>query len=100
MGRTQQLLNSLEQKPLAPTYILPALQAELTNLDSINAFYKLFILPATQILWREPTCDGISPFNRHTKQSLLPFLGDTLSWLTGEEQQLRMSELLRIGSTN
>ena len=36
MGRTQQLLNSLQQKPLAPTYTILALQAELTNLDSIH----------------------------------------------------------------
>ena len=34
MGRTQ-LLNSLQQKPLAPTYMISALQAELTNFDSI-----------------------------------------------------------------
>ena len=35
MGRTQQLLNSLQNKPLAPTYMISALQTELTNLDSI-----------------------------------------------------------------
>ena len=83
MGRTQQLLNSLQQKPLAPTYSLSALQAELTNLDSIYTSYKPLILTATQLLRREPTFDSVSPFNRHTKKSLLLFLGDALSWLTG-----------------
>ena len=79
----QQLLNSLQQKPLAPTYILSALQAELANLDSIYTSYKPLILTATQLVRRKPTFDGVSPFNRCTKRSLLPFLGDALSWLTG-----------------
>ena len=83
MGRTPQLLNSLQQKPLPPTYILSALQAELANLDSIYTSYKPFILTATQLLRREPTIASISHFHRHTKRSLLPFLGDALSWLTG-----------------
>ena len=83
MGRTQQLLNSLQLKHLAPSYILSALQTELANLDSIYTSYKPLILTATQLVRREPTFDGMSPFNRHTKRSLLPFLGDALSWLTG-----------------
>ena len=83
MRRTQHLLNTLQQKPLAPTYIISTLQAELANLDSIYTSYKSFILTATQLLRREPTFDGMSPINRHTKRSLLPFLGDTLNWLTG-----------------
>ena len=40
MGRTQQLLNSLQQKPLAPTYMISVLQVELTSLDSIYTSYK------------------------------------------------------------
>ena len=67
MGRTQQLLNSLQQKPLAPTYMISALQAELTNLDSIYTSYKPIILTVTQLLRREPTFNGISPFNRCTR---------------------------------
>ena len=76
MGRTPQILNSLQQKPLAPTYIFSALQAELANLDSIYKPYKPPILTATQLLWREPTCHVtyMSPFNRQTERSLLPFL--------------------------
>ena len=83
MGRMQQLLNTLQQTPLAPTYILSALQAELANLDSISTSYKPLILTATLLLRREPTFDGMSTFNKHTKRSLLPFLGDALRWLTG-----------------
>ena len=83
MGRIQQLLNSLQWKPLIPTYIISRLQVELTNLDSIYTSYKPLILTATQLLRREPTFNSVSPFNRHTGRSLLPFLGDALSWLTG-----------------
>ena len=83
MGGTQQLLNSLQQKPLAPTYILSALQAEPANLDSIYTSYKPLILTVTLLLKRELTFNSMSPFNRHTRRSLLPFLGEILSWLTG-----------------
>ena len=83
MGRMQQLLNSLQQKPLTPAYILSALQAELANLDSIYTSYKPLILTVTQLLRREHTFNAISPFSRCTKRSLLPFVGDALCWLTG-----------------
>ena len=73
MESTQQLLNSLQQKPLAPTYIISALQAEPANLDSIYMFYKPLILTATQLLRREPAFNGMSPFNRHTKEASYPF---------------------------
>ena len=58
IGRTQQLLNSLQQRPLAPTYILSALQAELANLDSIYTSYKPLILTANQLLRRDSTFDS------------------------------------------
>ena len=77
-----QLLNSLHCKPLAPNYLLSALQAELTTLDSINTSYKPLILRVTQLLKGEPSFSGMSPLNECTKRSLLPFLRDTLSWLT------------------
>ena len=41
------------------------------------------MLTETPLLRREPTFDCISPFNRWAMRSLLPFLGDALSWLTG-----------------
>ena len=47
MKRTQQLPNSLQQKPLAPTYMISALQVELINFNSIYIFYKQLILTAT-----------------------------------------------------
>ena len=63
--------------------MISALQAELTNLDSIYTSYRPLILTATQCLRREPTFNRISPFNGHTRRSLVPFLADALSWLTG-----------------
>ena len=83
MERTQQLLKSIHQKPLAPTHMISTLQAELTNLDSICTSYRPLILAAAQLLRREPSFDGVSLFNRHTRRSLLPFLEDALSWLMG-----------------
>ena len=71
-------INSLQQKCLAPIYVLSALQAELENLDSIYTSYKPIILTVTQLLRKEP-------FNKCTKRSLLPILGDALSCLTGTE---------------
>ena len=82
-ARSQQLLNSLQQKPLAPNYLLSALQAEFTNLDSIYTSYKPLILTVTQLLKRGPSFNGMSPLSKHAKRSLLPYLGDVLSWLTG-----------------
>ena len=79
----QQKARSQQQKILAPSYLLSAIQAELANLDSIYTSFKLLILTATQLLKREPSFHGMSTLNKHTKRSLLPFLGDTLSWLTG-----------------
>ena len=81
-ARLQQLLNSLHQKPLAPRYLLSTLRTELANLDSIYTSYKLLILTATQLLKREPSSNGMSTLHGHTKRSILPFLGDALSWLT------------------
>ena len=83
MDKTQQLLKSLLQKPLAPTHLLSPLEEELTNLESIHISYKPLILAATQLLKKEPSCDGVSVSTRCTWRSLLPFLGNALSWLTG-----------------
>ena len=63
--------------------MISALQAELTNLDRIYTSYKPLLLTATQLLRIEPTFNGVSPFNGCTRRSLLPFLGDALSWLIG-----------------
>ena len=71
------------RNPWLQTYLLVALQAELANLYSIYTSNKPLILTATQLLKREPSFNGILPLNKCAKRSLLPFLGDTLSWLIG-----------------
>ena len=63
--------------------MISVIQAELTNLDSIYTSYKPLILTATQLLRRESTFNGVSLFNKCTRRSLLPFLGNGLCWLTG-----------------
>ena len=50
MERTQQLLNSIQQKHLPLTHLSSTLQTELTNLDSIHTSYRPIILAATQLL--------------------------------------------------
>ena len=81
-AKSQLLLNSLQWKPLAQSFLLSALQAELMDLDSICTSCKPLILTATQLLTREPSFTGMSPFSKCTKRSLLPFLMDALSWVT------------------
>ena len=80
--RTHQLLTSLLWKPSAPTQLFSALEAELNNLNIIHTSYQPLIQAATQLLKKEPSFDGIPVYSKHMR-SLLPFLGDTLSWLTG-----------------
>ena len=63
-ARPQQLLNSLQWKPLAPSYLLSALQAELANLDSIFTSYKPLILTTIELLQREPSFNGMSTFSK------------------------------------
>ena len=83
LDRTQQLLNSFLQKPLAPSYLFSTLEAEINSLNSIHTSYKPLILAATQLLKKEPSFDGVSESKKCMKRSLLPFLGDALKWLTG-----------------
>ena len=82
MDRTWQLLNSLLWKPLAPTHLFSALEVEVNSLNSIHTSYKPLILTATQLLKKEPSFDGVLVSNKHMR-SLLLFLGDALSCLTG-----------------
>ena len=83
MIRTHQLLTSLLQKPLASTQLLSGLEAEPNNLDSIDTSYQPLIQAATQLLKKEPSFDRIPVSSKCMRRSLLPFLGDALSWLTG-----------------
>ena len=83
LARTWQLLCSLDQQPSAPTQLLSMLQVELTNIKDIYNSCKTTIIAAIKLLQTNPSCDGQSqPHTRHRK-SLMPFLGDALSWLTG-----------------
>ena len=77
MDRTQQLLNSFLQKPLAPTHLFSTLEAELNSLNSIHTSYQPLILATTQLLKKEPSFDGVLVSNKHMRRSLLPFLGHT-----------------------
>ena len=83
MDRTQQLLQSLSHQPSAPTHLISALQAELTNLNDIYISYKPIIITPINVLDTDPSFDGTSNYNKCTRRSLLPFLGNALSWLMG-----------------
>ena len=70
-------------KPLAPTQLLSAFEAEFNNLNSIQTSYQPLIQAATQCLKKEPSFDRVPVSSKCMRRSLLPFLGDTPSWLTG-----------------
>ena len=95
MDRTQQLFNSLLHKPLAPTHLFSTLEADLTSLDSINTSYNPCILAATHLLKKEPSFNAVLASNKHTRRSLLPFLGDALSWLTGTAMNKDVSSITK-----
>ena len=78
LARTQQLLWSLDQQPSAPTQLLSALQVELSNIKDIYNSGKTTIISAIKWLQSNQPQAHIC----HWK-SLLPFLGDALSWLIG-----------------
>ena len=76
LTRTQQFLRSLDQHPSAQ--LLSTLQLELTNIQDIYNSGESTITSAIQLL------NSNQPQMRtHCRRSLLPFLGDALSWLTG-----------------
>ena len=83
MIRTYQLLPSLLQKPSAPTQLFSKLEAEINNLNCILTSYQPLIQAATQLFKKEPSFHGVPVSSKHMRSSLLPFLGDALSWLTG-----------------
>ena len=83
MDKTHQLLQFLSQHPSSLTQLLATLQVELTNINDIYISYKPIVTQAINLLNMDPSFDGHSHHNNHLKRSLLPFLGDALSWLTG-----------------
>ena len=78
LDRTQQLLQSLDQQPSAPTQLLSTLQVELSNIKDIYNSGKTTITSAIKLLQSNQPQTHI-----FCKRSLLPSLGDALSWLTG-----------------
>ena len=78
LARTQQLLRSLEQHPSAPPQLLSTLQLELSNIQDIYNSGETTIASAIKLLQSNQPQTDI-----HCRRSLLPFLGDALSWLTG-----------------
>ena len=78
LDRTQQLLQSLDQQPSAPNQLLSTLQVELSNIKDIYYSGKTTITSAIKLLQSNQPQTHIC-----CKRSLLPFLGDALSWLTG-----------------
>ena len=75
---TQQFLRSLDQHPSAPMQLLTTLQLELSNIQDIYQSRKTTITSAINLLNSNQLQTSIQ-----RKRSLLPFLGTTLSWLTG-----------------
>ena len=95
LDRMHQLIQSLGQWPSAPTQLLSALQAELTNINDIYTWYKPIIIPAINLLGTDPSFDGNSNYNTHVRRSLLPFLCDALNWLTGNATTKNVNSVKR-----
>ena len=68
----------LDQQPSAPTQLISTLQVELSNIKDIYNSGKTTITSAIHLLQSNQPQTHICH-----KRSLLPFLGDALSWLTG-----------------
>ena len=83
LARTQQLLCSLDQQPSVQTQLLSTLQVELSNIEDIYNSGKTTIISAMKLLQSNPSFDGQLQPHTHHRRSLLPFLGDALSWITG-----------------
>ena len=106
MDRTSQLLQFLCQWPSAPTQLLATLQVEGTNINDIYISYKPIIIPAINLLNMDPSFDGHSHHSNHLRRSLLPFLGNALSWLMGTTTtkdvnsiKKRVNQLIKAQST-
>ena len=78
-----QLLHSLDQRPSVQTQLLSTLQVEFSNIEDIYNSGKTTIISAIKLLQSNPSLDGQPQTHICHRSSLLPFLGDALSWLTG-----------------
>ena len=59
------------------------LQVELSKIEDIYNSGKTTIIFVMKLLQTNPSFDGQSQPHNHHRKSLLPFLGDALSWLSG-----------------
>ena len=78
LTRTQQFLRSLDQNPSTPIQLLSTLQLELSNIQDIYNSGESTITSAIKLLNSNQPQTCI-----HHRRSLLPSLGDALSWLAG-----------------
>ena len=78
LTRTQQFLRYLDQHPSAPTPLLTTLQLESSNIQDVYNSGESTITSAIKLLKSNQPQTHIC-----SRRSLLPFLGDALSWLTG-----------------
>ena len=83
VDKTHQLLLFLSHCPAAPTYLLSPLQVELETINDMYHSCRPTIILVINLLNSDPSFDGHMNSNTHHKRSLLPFLGNTLRWLTG-----------------
>ena len=78
LTKTQQFLISLDQHPSAAAQLLSTLQLELSSIQDIYNSGEPTITYAIKLLQSNQPWTHI-----HHRRSVLPFLGDALSWLTG-----------------
>ena len=78
LDRRQRLLQSLDWYPSALTQLLSTLQLVLSNIKDIYNSGKTTKTSAIKLLQTNQPQTHI-----HHRRSLLPFLGDAISWLTG-----------------
>ena len=83
VDKTCQLLQFLSHFPAAPIHLISPLQVELPTINDMYDTCKSTIISAINHLNTDPSFDGHATSNTHHKKSLLPFLGNTLRWLTG-----------------
>ena len=82
LDKTHQLLLFLTHHPAVPSHLLSPFQVELTNINYMYNSCKTTIISAINLLNTDPSFDGHTHSNTHCRR-LLPFLGNTLRWLTG-----------------
>ena len=83
VDKTHQLLLFLSHCPAAPSHFLSPLQVELHIINYMYDSCRPIIISAINLLNTYLSFNRHMNSNTHHNRSLLPFLGDTLQWLTG-----------------